>query len=152
MQVKTLINPSATIVRVAEVRKNDVYKRIEKPSYGDERLVYGKVLDILASDEEAAMVALEFVPVDYSTGIQAVVRTFKGDTEVALFPASIEEYTLHLDQAIEAQEKTVEAAGRDYEAKQRLLYRLTDALEQEKRPIMTIVETPALPDSPIIVQ
>lgn len=152
MQVKTLINPSATIVRVAEVRKNDVYKRIEKPSYGDERLVYGKVLDILASDEEAAMVALEFVPVDYSTGIQAVVRTFKGDTEVALFPASIEEYTLHLDQAIEAQEKTVEAAGRDYEAKQRLLYRLTDALETEKRPIMMVVETPALPDSPIIVQ
>lgn len=152
MQVKTLINPSATIVRVAEVRKNDVYKRIEKPSYGDERLVYGKVLDILASDEEAAMVALEFVPVDYSTGIQAVVRTFKGDTEIALFPASIEEYTLHLDQAIEAQEKTVEAAGRDYEAKQRLLYRLTDALEQEKRPIMMVVETPALPDNPIIVQ
>lgn len=145
MQVKTLISPSAAIVRVAEVRKNDVYKRIEKPSYGDERLVYGKVIDVLASDEDAALVALEFVPVDYSTGIQACVRTFKGDTEIALFPASVEEYALHLDQAIDAQERTVEAAGREYEAKQRLLHRLCDALEQEKRPVMlTVDHTPQL--------
>lgn len=152
MQVKTLINPSATIVRVAEVRKNDVYKRIEKPSYGDERLVYGKVIDILASDEEAAMVALEFVPVDYSTGIQAVVRTFKGDTEIALFPATVDEYVLHLHAAVDAQERTVEAAQRDFETKERLLQRLTDALIAEKRPIMMVVETPAIEDNPTIVQ
>jgi hypothetical protein len=152
MQVKTLINPSATIIRVAEIHPNDIYKRLEKPSYGDERLVYGKVIDVLATDEEAALVALEFVPVDYGSAISAQIRTFKGDTEIALFPATIEEYVMNLDAAITAQERTVEAAGRDYEAKQRMLYRLTDALEQEKRPIMVSLGNANPEDLPRIGQ
>lgn len=137
MQVKHVIQASAEVVNVSQVHIGDIYKRIEKPPYGDERLVYGKVIDILANVEDAALVALEFVPQDYSTGIQAAIRTFSGNSEIALFPATIAEYELVLSNAIDAQEKLVMAARADYDAKVRIMDRMLEAMSEAKQELIT---------------
>ena len=137
MQFKHVIQASAEVVNIAQVHVGDVYKRLEKPTYGDERLVYGKVIDILANADEAALVALEFVPQDYSTSIQAQIRTFSGNTEIVLFPATISEYELALNNAIDSQEKVVMSARADYEAKQRIMDRMLEAMTDHKAEMVT---------------
>lgn len=141
MQVKHVVQASAEMVHISEVHIGDIYKRIEKPSYGDERLVFGKVIDILATDEDAALITLEFVPQDYSNGIQAAVRTFSGKTEVVLFPATVSDYEVALNNAIDAQEKVMLAARADYEAKSRMLDRLMEAMSADKQEALTIPVT-----------
>jgi hypothetical protein len=137
MQVKNIVQASAIVVRVSEVHPGDVYKRIDKPSYGDERLVYGKVMDVLSDGEDAALVTLEFVPVDYSSNIQAVVKTFRGEVDVTLFPATVAEYENALNAAIDAQEKTVMSARADYDSKTRMLDRLLEAMSEDKHEVIS---------------
>lgn len=128
MQVKTLIQPSAAIVRVTEVAPGNVYKRLDKPSYGDERLVFGVVTDVMNNGEQAVIVALEFVPVGYSTTFTATIRTFNGDGEVALFPATPDEFKVALREAADVQYRAVSAAQADADTKKAVLDRMTAAL------------------------
>lgn len=134
MQVNTLIKPSAQIIRIAEVSKGDVYKRMHTPSYGTQGIVYGVVMDVLHNGEEAILTGLEFSPVEYGNDIAPTVRTFKGDTEVSLFPATVEEYRHALTEAIKVQQRSVDIVEKDWQAKHRVLKTMQTQLTSELTP------------------
>lgn len=130
MQVSQIIKPSAVAVRITEVVAGSVYKRLDKPSYGEPRLVFGVVTDVLHDGESAAITAVEFTQ-DYAGGdVTPKIKAFGGDTDVAFFPATPEEFQVAMAEAITSQTRTVEAAERDLRQKQAVLDRLTRAADE----------------------
>jgi hypothetical protein len=121
MKMNTVIRPSAEVIQITEVTVGAVYKRLDTPSYGEPRLLFGVVTDILHNGEEAALVAIEFVPPTYGGSIEPTIRTFKGDADVAIYPAQPEEFSLAMQQAIEKQEAVVSEARKSLAAKQGVL-------------------------------
>jgi len=126
MEVRNLIKPNAVLVQITEIGRGDVYKRLEKPSYGEPKVVFGSVIDVLNNGEESTLVALEFTPESYGPTINATVKVFNGQMEVTLFPCTIEEYKESLDLAIASQNKAVGLAEADYQAKLTVLNSMID--------------------------
>jgi hypothetical protein len=114
-----------------------VYKRLDTPSYGEPRLLFGVVTDILHNGEEAALVAIEFVPPSYGGSIEPVIKTFKGDTDVSIYPAQPEEFSLAMQQAIEKQEAAVKDAAKTLASKRGVL----DLMERTLMSPMTLAGT-----------
>ena len=51
METKTLIQSTATIIRVTSLEKGNVYKRLEESSYGTgSKLLFGIVTEIMNTD------------------------------------------------------------------------------------------------------
>ncbi len=106
MQTKNIIQSSANIIRITQLHKGDVYKRIEESSYGDPTVKYGVVMDILNQGDKGFIEALEYTK-SYST-IDASLKIFGGDKDIAIFPTTIEEVKNHLNSAVESIRKSIE--------------------------------------------
>jgi hypothetical protein len=117
MKINTVIRPSAEVIQITDVSVGAVYKRLDTPSYGEPRLLFGVVTDILHNGEEAALVAIEFVPPMYGGSIEPVIKTFKGEAEVSIYPAQPDEFRLAMSQAIEKQEATIRETTKTLDAK-----------------------------------
>lgn len=137
MQVSNLVRPSALAVRVTEVAEGSVYKRIDKPAYGEQRLVFGVVTDVLHDGQEAAIIAVEFTQGAYANDYAPRVKTFSGDTEMLLYPATPEEFQAGMAEAIESQQRTVEAAERDLASKRSILTQMQAAAARPVAPATT---------------
>jgi hypothetical protein len=124
MQVNSLVKASAQVIRITEVTEGDIYKRYDKPSYGEARMLFGVVTDVLHNGEDAAIVSVEFVPEGYGTAYEPRIKTFGADAEVMLFPASLDEFQVGMGEAITAQQRVVEAAERDAANKRSVLERM----------------------------
>lgn len=124
MHVSQIIKPSALSIRVTEVTEGSVYKRLDKPSYGDERMVFGVVTDVLHDGENAAIVAIEFSQGWSGGDITPRIKTFSKDTEVLLFPATPDEFAIGMAEALAQQRTTVETAERDLAAKKAVFDRM----------------------------
>lgn len=127
MEVRNLIKPSGTVVQITEIHKGDVYKRLQDSPYSDTKIVFGCIVDVLNNGEEASLVALEFTPLAYGSEMNAVTKVFTGKSEVALFPATIDEYRMALGDAITEQHKVIETAKRDLDRKNNLLDQMVTA-------------------------
>ena len=88
--------------------------------------MFGSVIDVLNNGEESTLVALEFTPESYGPTINATVKVFNGQMEIALFPCDIDEYRASLDAAIASQNKAVALAEADYQAKLNVLNSMID--------------------------
>jgi len=124
MQVNSLVKASAQVIRITEVAEGDIYKRYDKPSYGEARILFGVITDALHNGDEAVICSVEFVPEGYGTEFQPRLKTFGTDTEVVLFPASLDEFQVGLGEAIDAQRRVVETAERDAASKRAVLSRM----------------------------
>jgi hypothetical protein len=133
MQVKSMIATDAQVVRITNVASGDIYKRMHKPSYGEPSLVFGYITDVLNDGENAVIVAVEFTPGSWGSSTEPVVRTFANDTDVAIFPASEDEWRTGLGEAIEKQARLVETVERDLAAKRGVLDTLSRAMENGVR-------------------
>lgn len=118
METKTLIQASAQIMTLVNIKKGDIYKRFQASTYsgGDDKLFYGTVLDVMHNGEEAVISAVEFDG-DYS-GTSITHKVFGGNRELQLFPATVEEMQFGLQHVIESGERAVESARVDLEKKQ----------------------------------
>lgn len=122
-QVKTLVRPTAQHIRITSLAQGDVYKRVVK-EYQEHVVVFGVVTDVLANDEDAAVIAVEY-KLSYSD-VDAKIVTFEGDSTVAIFPAEPEEVRTYFAELAESAERKVRAKERELvEAKRR-----TDAINQ----------------------
>lgn len=130
MKVQSIIQPSATVVRVTEVAKGDVYKRLDTPTYGTEKMVFGVVTDVLHNGEDTGLVAMEFNPVGYGGAVAPTLKVFKGDAEVALFPATVEEYLTELGRATEQHRRAVDTAAKELAAMQAVLTTMEDTRDR----------------------
>jgi hypothetical protein len=141
VKINTVIRPSADVIQITEVTVGAVYKRLDTPSYGEPRLLFGVVTDILHNGEDAALVAIEFVPPTYGGSIEPTIRTFKGDSEVAIYPAQPEEFSLAMRQAIEKQESVIAEARKSLAAKVSVL----DLMQRTLAEPMVTAATSAVP-------
>lgn len=141
MKISTVIRPTADVIQITEVSVGAVYKRLDTPSYGEPRLLFGVVTDILHNGEESALVAIEFVPPSYGTSIEPVIRTFKGDSEVAIYPAQPEEFSLAMQQSIEKQERSIADTRKTLDGKLGVL----DLMERTLMSPMIVAGTTVVP-------
>lgn len=119
VNTETVVRASATIVNITTLAPGDVYKRLEKAtSYTREKVVMGRVLDVMHNGTEAALTALESTiaetepPRIVAHGVTA---------ELALFAATPEEWSAHMADVRTDQALRVERYERELaEARQKL--------------------------------
>lgn len=124
MEAKTFVQGQAQIITIVSLKKGDVYKRYEKPQYGEAKLYFGTVLDVMFNGEEAVIHAVEFDS-EYSTAT-VKRRVFGNDTDLAIFPAdpvemdlALQEFEGLVDQAVERKRRELAATIQDLTAIQR---------------------------------
>lgn len=92
MNVKTLINPTVQAIRVVDLQKGTVYKRITKNYSDTYKVTYGVVLDILNGEETF----IDVVEVEKSYGDPKFNFTVLGEeSDLNMYPTTKEELVEH---------------------------------------------------------
>jgi hypothetical protein len=140
MQVQNIIQPAATIIRITEVKPGDVYQRLVKATYsGDkDRVLFGMVMAVLVNGEDAAITAIEFTPPMYGGTTEPEVKVFANGTDMALFPATVEEWDTHMRGAISKQVKEVEKSEATLRRQREVLEQMQSALFRDKAEALTV--------------
>lgn len=88
MQTKSIVQTSANVIRITNLGIGDLYKRFDDSSYS-RSTYYGIVRNIYNDGEKTYVEATEY---KYSYGdISAELYVIRGDLDVSIFPANIEE-------------------------------------------------------------
>lgn len=125
MQVQQMIRNSAEVLTITTLSPGNVYKRVEETSYTSGPVLrYGVVQSVMNNGEDSAVTALEYAA-DYN-GTTAQVRVFTGSVPVAIFPATPEEVTQHLEELRSSAQKALARAEDEVTAKKASL----DAVER----------------------
>lgn len=127
METQMLVESGITVNRITKIVVGNIYKRLDTPSYGTPKVLVGKVLDVLDNGDKVAVSVVEFVPIEYGTGANAVHKTFSGADDIVLYPVTDEEFQVTLKAAITGQRQTIETAERDLAGKQAVLRLMEDA-------------------------
>lgn len=110
MEAKTLIQGSAQLLTIVNLKKGDIYKRYVK-EYSEAKLYFGVVLDVMFNGQDAAIHALEF---DSSYSSATISRkVFGNDTELAIFPADPSEFQIALSEIQEVADRSVQTKERE---------------------------------------
>lgn len=105
MQTKQIIQTSANVIHITNLKKGDVYKRIDDQAYSD-KVRYGVVVNLYNNGEKTYLEAIEY-KVGYSE-ITADRQIIGGETDVSIFPATVAEIEEHFSSAIHSIEKKIE--------------------------------------------
>jgi len=127
VQVGTLIQSDAKIVRVVSLRAGDVYKRLTLDSYGKGKLSFGVVTDVLQNGSQAAVCAVEY-DTSYNT-VDAKTVTLSDQEDVSIYPAlpmEIESYFLELEEVVARQIETRTRELRDAQRKSEQIRKILD--------------------------
>ncbi len=119
MKTQNVIQASANIIRITQLKKGDVYKRVEEANYGGASIRYGVVIDILNGGEKGFIESIEYTK-SYSS-IEAVVKVFTGNDDIAIFPTTIEEVNEHLNGCIDSIQKSIDQKEKDLEKEMKCL-------------------------------
>lgn len=146
MQVQQIIRASAEVLTITHLAPGNVYKRVEEIGYGSTgpTLRFGVVQSVMNNGEDAAVTALEY-QTDYSEGAKATLRVFNGSTPAAIFPATPDEVTAHLDEILRSAAAAVTRAEDDLtkkraalEAVQRMAENVGDLTAPDTEPALTV--------------
>lgn len=118
MQTKNLIQTTANVIRITNLKKGDIYKRYEDSSYSSS-VSYGLVKDIKNSGEETFIEAVEYKK-SYSS-IDADLKIFSGSKDLNIFPATLEEVTSEFSGVVEKLEKEIRDKQKEIENKQKCI-------------------------------
>jgi len=121
-----LVRASAEVVTILTLRKGDVYRRLYKPAYAPERMVYGVVQSIDHNGTNAAITALEFGP---DTAPERAV--FGTTMELNLFATTVEEAQQAFRSIEEKAEASIKSKQRELDREMETLqavYRVRDGL------------------------
>jgi len=107
MDVKTLINPSVKAIRVIDLQKGTVYKRIVKDYSDAYKVKYGVVLDIMNGDKTF----IDVVEVEKSYGSPKFDFTVIGEkSDLNLYPTTKEELANHFEGVEESIKESIAKA------------------------------------------
>lgn len=124
MKIDSIVQPTANIVRIVNLEKGDVYKRVITSTYSDAKLVIGVVREVLISEEMTTVVGTEY---DQQYGsIKVEDKIMVGDSDVMIYPATPDELRDALDGFHDYLEREVDKAQSDLEAKQDKLKRFSE--------------------------
>lgn len=91
---KTLVQTTAQVITVLDLKRGDVYKRLVKNYADTYEIKMGVVTDVMDNGEDSAITALEFAS-DYS-GTTAKVTVFGTNQDIKIFPATVDEVAAHM--------------------------------------------------------
>lgn len=128
MDIKNVVQASATIVTITKLSPGDVYKRLDE-NYSGARLIFGVVQSVLNNGAEAAISAIEYETEYSSEGVVAKSKVFNAAKEVAIFAATPDEISTHIDELIERAQRYLETKERDV-AKARDAFTKVQTLKQ----------------------
>ena len=138
MEAKTLIQGSAQLLTIVNLKRGDVYKRYVK-EFSEARLYFGVVLDVMFNGQDAAIHALEFDS-NYSSATISR-KVFGNDSELAIFPADPSEFQIALSEIREVADRAVQSKERELDKSRQDLYTIIAAhsLELVKPEIRGVV-------------
>lgn len=103
MQTQQIIQASANVIRITKLVKGNIYKRFED---GSDRTYYGIVTDVLNDGINSIITATEYRK--SWRDIEVEMKVIKGNKDVVLFPATIDELQMEFDSVIESKLKSIE--------------------------------------------
>lgn len=104
MQTKNIVQASAKVVRITNLNCGDIYKRFEDSTFSKETK-YGIVKAIYNDGEKTYVEAVEYKK-SYRD-LEASIYVMRGDNDVAIFPATLEEIKEEFSAAKEGIEKSI---------------------------------------------
>lgn len=108
MNTANFVTASAIITRVTELKKGDVYKRLDDgSSYSEEKVLYGIVTDVLYNGEDAAIQSMEFKPGYRELDVD--FKVFSGGKDIKVFPAEQSELSSYLSSVVESIEHDIKS-------------------------------------------
>lgn len=123
MDVKTLINPSVKAIRVIDLQKGTVYKRIVKDYSDKYEVKYGVVLDIMNGDKTF----IDVVEVKKSYGDVKFDFTVLGEkSDLNMYPTTKEELAEHFKGVEESIKESIAKAKDEVAAKEKGLAMFQD--------------------------
>lgn len=118
MQTKNIIQSSVNVIKITNLKKGDLYKRIDCNSYSTE-VYYGIVKDILNSGEKTFFEAIEYKK-SYST-ISGNFIVFSGDKDIDIFPTTLEEMVDEFSGVVTKLEKEIDDYQKQIEGKKKCI-------------------------------
>lgn len=115
MITKNLIQAAANVVKITRLAKGDVVKMIENPSYSDPEVYYGVVIDLFNDGDKTFIQLLRYQKV--YNDVKADIKTYSGDKELALFPATPEEVREHLEESVKSLGRKIEEQSKELQNK-----------------------------------
>jgi hypothetical protein len=115
MHTQQIVRGAAEVLTITTLHVNDCYKRVEEGYSGEPVLRYGVVTDVMDNGPDAAVVAVEYRPAEYGTGVQVRTQVITGNKALAIFPARPDEVAAHMDAMVEAAAESERAARDTYE-------------------------------------
>jgi len=106
METKNLVQTTANVIRVTNLKVGDIYKRYDDSSYS-KKTYYGIVRTINNNGEKTYIEAVEY---EYSySSLSANFSVFGGDEDINIFPATIEEIKNEFGGAVTKLYKEIES-------------------------------------------
>lgn len=118
MQTTQMIRNSAEVLTIVSLAPGDVYKRVEETSYDGAKIRFGVVQSVMNNGTDAAVTAIELTPA-LPASVVAAQKVFTGSKPEAIFPATPDEVTAHLEALLDAAQKAVARATEEQEKAQR---------------------------------
>ena len=124
MQTKTLIQAQANVMKITSLKIGDVFKLVDT-TYSNPKICFGVVLDLLNTGNKAYIQLLLYKRI-YSNSAETEIRTIEGESDIALFPARLDEIQEDFRCCIESLKKNIET-------KKQELQEAIDACEKTKQ-------------------
>lgn len=118
MQTKNIIQTSANVIRITNLKAGDMYKRVEDSSYSTS-MKYGIVKAVLNNGEKTFIEAIEYTK-SYSS-IKAEMAIISGEKDIAIFPATIDEIKDEFNGLEETLLKEIETKEKEIEEKKKCI-------------------------------
>lgn len=85
MEIRNLVEQSATVTRVQTLHRGDIYKRMEEDDNSNATVIIGKVMDIGSNGEQTVVSVIEAKKDKWGDVIVESVA-FTGNKDMTLFP------------------------------------------------------------------
>jgi len=106
MQTQNLIQTTANVIQITNLKIGDVFKVIDADGYGGPTVKYGVVNDLMNDGEKTYIEVVEY---EKSYGsVDAKIKLYTGTKDISLFPATVEEVKEHFDSVLASIGKDIE--------------------------------------------
>lgn len=131
MQTQSIVQASANVIRIVNLRVGDIYKRYDDSSYSNS-MYFGVVKSIDNNGEKTFIHATEYKK-SYGS-MTPSIYIIRGDKDVDIFPASLEDFKIEFQSVVSEAEKEIEKLQKQIKEKEQLIIdtqKLTDGTFSE---------------------
>lgn len=86
MEIRNLVEQSATVTRVQTLHMGDIYKRVEEDDNSNATVIIGKVMDIGSNGEQTVVSVIEAKKDRWGDNVIVESVAFTGNKDMTLFP------------------------------------------------------------------